>query len=215
MKDINIAIADDHALFREGIRMILAESPGLALCLEAPSGEALLAQLTHTDPDILLLDIEMKNMNGIEVLRSVLNLARHPKVIILSMHTEPRMISYMMEIGANAYLQKDVKKEELVLAIRTVHEKGTYFNEQVSTSLLAGLKTKSRKPPLSIHLSAREKEVLQLICQEHTTQEIGEKLFISERTVEGHRKNLCSKLDVRNTAGLVKKAILLHLVENL
>jgi DNA-binding NarL/FixJ family response regulator len=129
------------------------------------------------------------------------------------MHTEPRMISYMMELGANGYLQKDARKEELEVAIRAVYEKGIYFNEQISNSLLTGLKSKGKKPTLLIELSTREKEVLALICQEHTTLEIGEKLFISERTVEGHRKNLCSKLRVRNTAGLVKKAMLLNLID--
>jgi len=215
MKPIKLAIADDHALFREGIRMIIAELSGLTLCLEAASGEELLARLTDAAPDVLLLDIEMKNINGIEVLQKILNLTNRPKVIILSMHTEPRMISYMMELGASGYLQKDARKEELELAIRTVHEKGIYVNEQTASSLLAGLKTKGKKPALSVQLSAREKEVLTLICQEHTTQEIAEKLFISERTVEGHRKNLCSKLDVRNTAGLVKKAVTLNLIQGI
>ena len=212
MNTIKIAIADDHALFREGIRMILGELQGIELCLEAATGKALLAQLVETAPDVVLLDIEMNDINGIEVLQRVLDLSYQPKIIILSMHTEPRMVSYMMELGANGYLQKDARKEELELAIRTVYEKGTYFNEQTSSSLLAGLKTKGKKPALSVHLSAREKEVLTLICQEYTTQEIGEKLFISERTVEGHRKNLCAKLDVRNTAGLVRKAVSMNLI---
>jgi len=213
MENIKIGIADDHRLFREGIRMLISEMPGITLCLEAEGGEDLLVQLQDISPDIVLLDIEMKEINGIETLKKILQLKSRPKVIVLSMHSEPRMISYMMELEANGYLPKDTKKEELENAIRTVFEKGTYFSEQVNNSILEGLRSRNKRKNLTIHLSKREKEVLTLICQEHTTEEIGEKLFISERTVEGHRKNLCEKLKVRNTAGLVKKAITLNLIE--
>lgn len=213
MKNINVAIADDHSLFREGIRMIISDMPGITLCLEASSGEDLLARLENASPDVILLDIEMKDLNGIETMKKLLEIKPAPKVIVLSMHTEPRMISYMMELGAHGYLQKDARKEELEIAIRTVFDKGAYFNERVSMSLLVGLKNKGQKPSLVVELTPREKEVLTLICQEFTTLEIGEKLFISERTVEGHRKNLCSKLAVRNTAGLVKKAMIMNLID--
>src|SRR5581483_9210184 len=105
-----------------------------------------------------------------------------------SMHTEPRMMSYMMQQGACGYLPKDVKREELENAIRTVHEKGMYLSEMVSKSLLTDIKNKGNRYMPALELSTREKEVLALICQELTAREIAEKLFISERTVEGHRK---------------------------
>ncbi|MDJ1506576.1 response regulator transcription factor [Xanthocytophaga agilis] len=210
---INVGIADDHSLFREGIRMIIDSMEGVQLTLEAESGKDLINQLKITTADVILLDIEMKDMNGIETLKTVSMQNPKPKIIVLSMHTEPRMISYMMEQDANGYLPKDVKRDELELAIRTVYEKGMYLNEMVSKSLLAGLKNKNRKSMPSMQLSSREKEILELICQEYTMQEIGEKLFISERTVEGHRKNICLKLDVKNTAGLVRKAVILNLVD--
>jgi two-component system, NarL family, response regulator DegU len=216
MNNIKVAIADDHRLFREGIRALITAMKGIVLCLEAENGRDLLEQLRQHTADILLLDIEMKDMNGVDTLGSLKTMHPQLKVIILSMHTEARMISYMMERGANGYLQKDIKKEELETALRTTYEKGFYFNETVSNSLLEGLKTKNKKTttlPQHITLTGREKEVLMLICQEHTTGEIAEKLFISERTVEGHRKNLCAKLEVKNTAGLVKKALLFRLVD--
>jgi DNA-binding NarL/FixJ family response regulator len=211
MNDIKVAIADDHNLFREGIRMIISSIDGISICLEADGGKDLIEQLKTTPVDIVLLDIEMKDMNGIDALKEISSLQIKPKVIILSMHTEQRMMSYMMEQGASGYLPKDVKKEELEKAIRIVHEKGIYLSEIVSRSLLSGLKSKSNKYLPAIDLSPREKEVLTLICQEYTTQEIGKKLFISERTVEGHRKHLCVKLEAKNTAGLVKKALQLNL----
>lgn len=213
MKNINIGIADDHRLFREGIRMIVSEMPGIALCLEATDGEELLDQLATTSVDIVLLDLEMKKINGIETLKKIRGQYPDVKVIILSMHTEPGMINHLMKLGANGYLVKDTQKDELEKAIHEVSNKGTYFNEYVSSSLLMGLKNGNAKPTLTIQLSVREKEVLSLICAELTTQEIAEKLFISQRTVEGHRKNLCAKLDVKNTAGLVKKAIALKFIE--
>jgi DNA-binding NarL/FixJ family response regulator len=213
MSDIRVAIADDHSLFREGIRMIISGMEGIILCLEADSGKTLIDQLKTIPVDIVLLDIEMKDMNGIEALKALSLEEAKPKVIMLSMHTEARMISYMMEQGACAYLPKDVKTEDLENAIRTVHEKGIYLSDMVSRSLLSGLKNKSNKYSPVIKLSAREKEILELICQELTARQIGEKLFISERTVEGHRKNLCEKLGAKNSAGLVKRALQLNLID--
>lgn len=214
MNNIKLGIADDHSLFREGIGMIISGMKGIDLCLEAESGEELLDKLNATQVDVVLMDIEMKTMNGIQTLKKLNTLTNRPKVIILSMHNEPRMVSYMMEQGANGYLPKDVSREELEIAINTVFSKGTYYSEIVSKALLIGLKDKSNKQLPLNELSTREKEVLSLICQELTTQEIGDKLFISERTVEGHRRNLCAKLGVKNTAGLVKKALLHNLVDN-
>ena len=213
MKEISVCIVDDHSLFREGIRMILSKMQGITLGMEASSGEELLARMEGILPDIILLDIEMGAMNGVETLKKLVELNPHPKVIILSMHTEPRMISNMMELGASAYLKKDASKMELENAIRCVYENGMYFNDHVSASLLSGLKSRKRRTVLPAEVSQREKEVLELICQEYTTQEIAEKLFISERTVEGHRKKLCLKLEVKNTAGLVKKAIITGLID--
>lgn len=213
MKNINVGIADDHRLFREGIRMIVSEMQGIALCLEASDGEELLDQLVTASVDILLLDLEMKKINGLETLKKIRELYPDLKVVILSMYTEPRMISHLMKLGANGYLIKDTQKNELEKAIREVSHKGIYFNDYVSNSLLMGVKTKNDRSALSGQLSPRELEVLSLICAELTTQEIAEKLFISERTVEGHRKNLCTKLNVKNTAGLVKKAIMLKFID--
>lgn len=210
MTTITLGIADDHNLFREGIRMIVSGMANITLTLEAESGRDLLARLETTPIDVLLLDIEMKDVNGMDVLRQLPVSGARPKVIVLSMYTEPRMMTHMLELGANGYLRKDTKREELEEAIRTVYSKGMYLNEMLSRSLVAGLK-KGNRPHYGSGLSPRELEVLKLICEEYTTQEISEKLFISDRTVEGHRKNLCLKLEVKNIAGLVKKAMLLNL----
>jgi DNA-binding NarL/FixJ family response regulator len=215
MKNISVGIADDHRLFREGINMIVTEMREITLDIKASGGEDLLKQLQHAVhiPDVILLDLEMEGLSGIDTLIKLRELKADLKVIILSMHTEPIMVSKLMKLGADGYLKKDAEKNELELAIRTVYEKGSYINEHVSNSLLLELRSPGKKTSHSIEITSREKEVLTLICQECTTQEIGEKLFISDRTVEGHRKSLCAKLSVKNTAGLVKKAILLNLIE--
>ncbi|WP_298418596.1 response regulator transcription factor [uncultured Kordia sp.] len=207
---IKLGLVDDHNLFREGIKSLLDKISGVTLVLEAVNGKDLFTKLKNDVPNVILLDLEMEEMNGVDATLKLQEEYPNVKVIILTMHKEERMISYLMEIGANGYLLKDTTREELEEAIKTVVRKGFYFNEFVSQALLKGLKNKSGKP-LKIgkdyHLTARELEVLELIAQECTTAEIAEKLFLSVRTIEGHRKNLISKLGVKNTAGLLIKAI--------
>ncbi|WP_298547213.1 response regulator transcription factor [uncultured Aquimarina sp.] len=210
MKTITLGLIDDHNLFREGIKSLLDKMDNIELVLEAVSGKDLLAKLNNTVPDVILLDLEMEEMNGMDATVKIKELYPDMKVIILTMHKEERMISYLMEVGASGYLLKDTNRQELEDAIRSVCEKGFYFNPFVSQALLKGLKNKSAKPPLigkDYHLTSRELEVLELVTKEYTTAEIAEELFLSVRTIEGHRKNLMMKLEVKNTAGLIIKAV--------
>lgn len=210
MESIKVALADDHSLFREGLRFILAKMSGIELILEVSNGAELLKGFEKEIPDVVLLDLEMPNGDGIETCKRIKENYSKVKVLILTMHSEERMISYLMELGANGYLLKDIRHDVLKTAIETVQAQGFYFTTEVSKSLLEGLRKHNKQVPkfgMGVSLSSREKEVLELIAKEFTTIEIGEKLFISERTVEGHRKNLLSKFDVKNTAGLIIKAV--------
>tara|TARA_A100000171_G_C2140267_1_gene154726 strand:+ start:5683 stop:6336 length:654 start_codon:yes stop_codon:yes gene_type:complete len=210
METIKVAIADDHSLFREGLKFILAKMSGIELILEVSNGIELLKGFEKEVPNVVLLDLEMPNGDGVETCKQLKKDYPEVKVLVLTMHSEERMISYLMEIGANGYLLKDIRHDVLKNAIEAVHTQGFYFTNEVSKSLLEGLKKHSRQVPkfgMEVSLSTREKEVLELIAKELTTLEIGERLFISERTVEGHRKNLLSKFDVKNTAGLILKAV--------
>ncbi|WP_438426019.1 response regulator transcription factor [Aquimarina macrocephali] len=210
METIKLGLIDDHNLFREGIKSLLKRMANITLVLEAVSGKDLLAQLNNVVPDVILLDLEMGEMNGVDTTLKLQELYPDLKIIILTMHTEERMISYLMEAGANGYLLKDTTQHELEIAIRSTYEKGFYFNSFVSEALLKGLKHKTSKPPAirkDYHLTSRELEVLEGITQEFTTAEIAEQLFLSVRTIEGHRKNLMGKLGVKNTAGLVIKVV--------
>ncbi|PTX63693.1 LuxR family two component transcriptional regulator [Kordia periserrulae] len=211
-KVITVGIADDHSLFREGIRLIVDDFDNIELTLEAENGQDLLTKLQNNTPDVILLDLEMPKMDGVETLKRLKEDCNYQelKIIILTMHKEERMIAYLMELGANGYLMKDAEPAEFEEAIRTVYEEDHYFNESVSHAMLKSLKDKSNKTPTlrnNYQLTSREMEVLELIAKGLTTTEIGKKLFLSTRTIEGHRKNLIGKLGARNTATLIIKAV--------
>ncbi len=214
---ILIALADDEALFRRGMRRILEDFPDLNVMLEAENGADLLEKIQASDdlPDVLLLDLKMPVMSGVEAARIIRE--RFPSIhfIVLSSHVNKSFILNMIEIGASAYLGKNAHPDELAETIRAVHDKGFFYNQDVLEVIRESLTEKNiPKTPIafSIELTSREKEVLQLICEQYTTPEIAEKLYISVRTVDGHRNNLLSKLQCRNTAGLVVYAIQNNLV---
>ncbi len=210
MQPITIGLVDDHHLFREGIKLLLHKMQHISLVLEAVNGKDLLEKLHNEVPDVLLLDLEMDTMDGMETTTIIRETYPDIKIIILTMHKEERMISHMIEMGVNGYLLKDTTQQELEEAIQSVYDTEFYFNSFVSKAIANGLRHKNKvKPRLGteVFISNREQEVLELIAKECTTPEIAEKLFISTRTVEGHRKNLISKFGVKNTAGLLIKAI--------
>lgn len=213
---IKIAIADDHKLFREGLRFLMDQMDDLEVVFEASNGKELLEQMENHEPDVLLLDLDMPEVDGLEALKQLRPRFPSLGIIILTMHSDSKMVAYLMELGANSYLLKDTSPEEFRKAISSVIQEGFYFNKLVSQAMLTGLKGQSKKKPTlndTETLTTREIEVLELICQEYTAKEIAEKLFISHRTVEGHRKNLIEKLGVKNTAGLIVKAIKEGIIE--
>lgn len=210
MEPIKIAIADDHALFREGLVGILNSFEEFNVTCEAGSGPELLQNIAVQLPDVILLDLKMPGMSGIEVTEQLKSQYPQIKVIILTMHHQDDFILHMLYLGVNAYLLKDTSSKELKEAIVATHERDYYFDEKVSKVMLQGLRKKHlHKPKLDsqIRLTPREEEVLELICREYTTSEMAEKLFVSQRTIESHRKNLLEKLGAKNTAGLVIRAI--------
>lgn len=207
---IQIGLIDDHQLFREGIKSLLSQTSWISFVLEASSELEFFTQLKTTVPDIILLDLELGDSDGIEIIKKLKKEYPDLKIIMLTMHGEDRMISYLMEIGANAYLPKDSNQSELEIAIKTTYEEGFYISPQVSKVLLKQVRQKEKSIPKLNNpygLTKRELEVLQMISKEHTTPEIAEHFFLSIRTIEGYRKNLMSKLGVKNSAGLIMKAI--------
>lgn len=210
MNPIKIALVDDHTMFRKGLRALLEESDEMQVVLEAGNGQEFLDALAEAAVDLVLLDLDMPVMDGMKTLEVVK--ADHPdlKVIILSMHQDEPMILHLMRSGAHGYLIKESEPEEVELAIHSVMESGFYFNDKVSRIMLAGLvKKQVVKPRLrgGVELTRREMEVLREVCLGLTNAEIADKLFLSPRTVEGHRKNILEKTGARNTAAMVIYAI--------
>lgn len=215
---IQIALADDEALFRKGIQLILSDYSDLKVIIEAENGEDLLAKIQVADdlPDVLLLDLKMPVLNGVQTARIIRERFPSIHIVVLSTYATKAFVLNMVEIGAAAYLAKNSNPEEVVETIRAVHAKGFHYNELVLEVIRENLVQKNvpkPKTPFDPELTNREKEILQLICEQYTTTEIAEKLYISHRTVDGHRNNLLSKLGCRNTAGLVVYAIQSELVK--
>ena len=212
METIRVAVVDDHEMFRKGIIGILVESEQFDVTLEAANGQEFLDKLESIAVDVVLLDLEMPVLSGMDACKMAREKSSDLKILILTMHKTPHFMVHMMENGANGYLVKESGPEELEEAIVKVHQTGYYFSDAVSRAMLLridGGSKKTQKIEESLHneLSKREQEVLELICQELTTPEIAEKLYLSPRTVEGYRKQLLEKTGTRNTAGLVIWAV--------
>lgn len=206
MKTISIAIADDEALFRKGMSLILNDYEHLNVALEAENGVDLLEKLSQSEsiPDILLLDLKMPEMNGVEVAKVIQKKYPTLKIIVISTHFSRAFIINMIELSAVAYLPKNSQPQEVVETIEAVYEKGFHYNTEVLAIIRENIISKKKpKAQFSVELTNRETEVLKLICEQYTAPEIAKKLFISARTVDGHRNNLLSKLECRNVAGLV------------
>jgi DNA-binding NarL/FixJ family response regulator len=214
---IYIGLADDEALFRRGMRLILEDYDDLQVVLEAENGEDLLNKIRASAdlPEVLLLDLKMPCVSGIDAAEILRKEFPSIQIVVISSHISKAFILNMIEIGAAAYLGKNAHPDEVVETIRMVREKGFYYNNMVMEVIRDNITGKNPVKPkrsFDVELTSRELEVLNLICKEQTTQEIADTLFISNRTVEGHRNNLLSKLGCRNTAGLVVYALQSELV---
>lgn len=213
MSEILISLIDDQHLFRSGLAALIRSVPGFMLLSEAENGRLFLDELESSGqlPHIALIDMEMPVMNGVE-LNAVLQ-KNYPtiKVIVLSTYNQERFVAKMIEAGACGYLTKNCEIEELKAAIHSTYRNGFYFTQETLAAMRNASQYRSADiknlSNIAIDLTAREKEVLTLLCQELSNIEIGERLFISPRTVEGHRNNLLTKTGCRNTAGLVIFAI--------
>jgi len=216
VKKISILIADDHKMFRDGIKALLEKEKDMQVVSEAENGLQVMEKLQEKLVDVILMDIDMGETNGLETTRLVK--AKYPEVniLVLSMHGDHNYIVRMLEAGAIGYILKNAGKEEMLNAIKSVAQGDSYFSKEVSVRLIEHLNrpaNQSNRKDNDIPLTARELEVLKLIAQEYSNPEIAEQLFISIRTVDTHRRNLLEKLAVKNTAGLVKYAIKKRLIE--
>lgn len=210
---IKIIIADDHQMFIDGIKSLLVNEKGIKLVGEALNGKEVLSLLDKEKADIVLLDVNMPEMDGIEATKQIRQ--RYPlvKILMLTMYNNQEFVFGLMNAGASGYILKNTGKAELLEAIKSVNEGKTFYSKEVTETILQNFTKKPEEQRVeAAHLTEREKDVLKLIAQEYNTQEIAAELFISTNTVETHRKNLLSKLQAKNIAGLVKFAIQTGLV---
>ncbi len=211
-RNIQIVIADDHQIVIDGIKAMLESEKGIDVIGEAKNGKELLAQLEELEPDIVLTDINMPHMDGVEVTRRVNSQFKGVKILILSTYDDVRLVKEILKLGAKGYVLKTAAKTELVKAIRTLYEGGTFFSQEISDKILKSMMssetiTDSTESLPPVALTKREMEIIKLIAMEYTGPEIAKKLFISINTVETHRKNLVRKTKSKNTVGLVKYAM--------
>ncbi len=212
MKRIRILLADDHSIVRSGLRSLFRTTRGEFVVVgEASNGEDAVRLAARLHPDIAIVDISMPKMNGIEATKLIKQ--RHPdvKVLILTIHENEEYIYEMIRAGANGYVLKDAEKQEIFTAVRTVASSEPFFSPSVSKLIIQKIAKKGDEQPRAansnLRLTKREEEVLQLVVQGLTSREIAEKLCLSISTINTHRTNLMQKLDIHETAGLVRFAI--------
>lgn len=218
MKPISVLVADDHRLYREGVKALLEDNEDIAITLEASDGSTILQKLAQCPVDVILMDIDMPGMNGVEATRQVKQQYPDTRILILSMYDDLDFILEVLRAGASGYLLKETENLDLANAIKALAIGSSYYSEKIAEKL-AGYLTHINVPPPSPlpdspSLTKRELEILRLIGEEFTNTEIADQLFISENTVFTHRRNLLGKLSARNTAGLIRSAARFGLLGN-
>jgi DNA-binding NarL/FixJ family response regulator len=207
---IKVAIADDHILFRTGVKTALSMKKDIKMVAEADNGMQLLTLLKHIQPDVILLDIQMPIMDGITTLPEIKKLYPEVKVVMLTMHNDHSMISKLMELGANAYLTKNSDSEVIYEAVKTVFQQEYFFNTLTNKALIDGLRHKRQAEsamPTDAKLTDKEVTILKLMCEEKSTKEIADIVDLSPRTVEAIRDKLKTKTGAKSMAGLVMFAV--------
>ena len=206
---ISVYLVDDHQIMLDGIKALLADSDRYSVTGETTSSREALEHLRANAPDILITDIDMPELSGIELTREIK--AAHPeiKVLALSMHGENAIITEMLDAGVSGYVLKNTGKEELINALDTVYRGNRFFSQEVAAEMIANINkiAKTKEAERKANLTPREREILKLIAEEQSNKAIAELLFISERTVETHRKHIFRKTQTKSIVGLIRYAI--------
>jgi DNA-binding NarL/FixJ family response regulator len=208
MTPYQVMLADDHALFRSGVKRILEEIPGVEVVGEAPDGMQLLALLKESTPDLVILDISMPKLRGLEIIQEIKTSYPQVQILMLTMHKNPEYLSYALGAGAAGFLLKEDADPELLEAVAAIRRGKTYLSPAIS-HVLPELLRRGIQPngtPQEV-LTHREREILKLLSDGKSSKEIGNLLFISLRTVQNHRANIMRKLKVRRIADLIKYAV--------
>ncbi len=218
MKPMRILLADDHTLVRAGIRSLLEQVPNVEVVAEADDGRDALRLVQEYQPDLVFMDVTMQGLNGLDATAQITKTCPGVQVIMLSMHKNEEYVSQALRVGAAGYLLKDAATAELALAVQAVARGATYLSPAVSKHVVArylqrvNSTTGSTAEPSAPPLTVRQREILQLIAEGHTTKQIASLLHLSTKTVETHRSQLMDRLGIRHIAGLVRYAVRTGLV---
>lgn len=215
-KTITVFLADDHTIVRQGLAKLLEEESNLQVVGEAENGREAVGKVEELKPDIVLMDIAMPMLNGIEATRQIRKVCPQTKIIILSMHSHDRYISELFGLGASGYLLKSSTGTDIIKAIHAALKGETYLSPSISHKVIEdyiSLKKKSRQEDLYNRLSNREREVFQMIAEGRSTKEISQILYVSPSTIKTHRSNIMEKLKMDNISQLIQFAIYLGIVE--
>lgn len=206
---IRVLLADDHKIVRQGLRVLLEKQPDIEVVAEAEDGRDAVRLAAEIAPDVIIMDITMLDLNGVEATKQIINKSPDIKIVALSIHSDALFVTEMLKSGAVGYLLKDCAFEELVRAIRTVLDNKTYLSPSVSGVVVDDYIHRLTKSEFNGHetISDREREVLQLMAEGNSTKQIAQKLHISVKTVETHRRQIMNKLDIHTIAELTKYAI--------
>lgn len=205
---IRIIIADDHQLFREGLANLLADTNDIEILAQAENGRDAFNKARELNPDVIIMDIGMPVMDGVEATRQLIKELPKAKVVALSMHAEKQYIKGMFEAGASGYLFKNCAYDELIRAIRTVHNGKKYLSERITEIMISDYLGKEEDLPVTdSELTERESEILKLIAEGVSTSDISDRLFVSIKTIGTHKQHILEKLNLKTTTDLVKYAI--------
>jgi DNA-binding NarL/FixJ family response regulator len=216
MKQIKIILADDHRIFRDGIKSLLSDTGFINIIGETSDGKELLIMLKTKKPDVLIIDITMPGLSGIEATKRITELYPEIKIMILSMHTNEEFVINSIKAGAKAYLPKDTSKEELLEAIKIIDDDGEYYSKSVSHNFMKSYIRKVKADQILMEnedLTARETEILKLSASGVSNKEIADKLCISAKTVDAHKNHIMQKLKLKNTAEMVLYAVKNKIIE--